>query len=429
MNEKWILVDTTPKKFKRGKIINPGLQIVSRQLNASIIHWTEIVDISQYTHVGFNIYYPLHILNVYKFLTNHGISSKIHRHVKVVAGGQGVSNLCGIETELFDHVFKGEFDYDMKDKKGFHRAKRITTLPIIEETDFSAVKTKNTIIETTRGCRYNCAFCEYTHVLGGHYREKSIELVKEQIDEAIRENAKNINFLSTNIAGYSKVDELVEHCLKHDVNVLNRESCVVDIKNIEPFMKKMSRISLGIESFDERTRIQNGKNISDADLLNVLEWIRQRVGYIFIYLIYGLPDDNYDNWFPILKEIGKMLENPKPLKIDFGFTPFEPCIGTPHEGKSWVNYEEYKEFKTMWMNALSEYGILKKTYADLKHSPPEFQSKFGKGETRYRILMTLKTSGAEAYRAMINRFKNGTSASPGGIKSNWRNFLIDVGKK
>jgi hypothetical protein len=398
--KKWIIVDTVPRGFKRSQTINPGIEFVADTLNAPIVHWTDKININDFDIIGFNIYYPLHLLNVYPFLISHNITDK-HRSVKLVAGGQGVSNLKCIDDTVFDEVFKGEFDGTIIDKNGFHRAPTLISQPLI--------KYNKAIIEVTRGCKYKCSFCEYGHVLGGNYREKDISLIKTQIDQVITKT-HSINLFSMNLAGYSNIDELLSYCIYKKIHILNISSCLSDIKKLEPILPKMNCIRIGVESFDEQTRWKAGKHLSDSNLLNTLDWLLDKVGYIYMYLIFGLPNDNYDNWYKYLDTLSTLRiqkNTSKNIKFDFSITPFEPSVGTPFENEPQVNFKERILFRRAWVDAMTKNHFLSKTYPNAEKSP----GRFGRGEISYKVLMSLKTGNPSILNAIKSSFPNGSAMS------------------
>jgi hypothetical protein len=400
-HDKWLLIDTVPRGFTRTLTINPGLEFVSSQLNAPIVHWTDKVNIDNFDTIGFNIYYPLHLLNVYPFLVSHNIANK-HRNVKLVAGGQGVSNLKCVDNTVFDELFKGEFDGTIIDKNGFHRTSDILSEPII--------KYNKSIIEVTRGCKYKCSFCEYGHVLGGKYREKNISLLKTQIDQVSLKGIRSINLFSMNLAGYSRIDELLSYCIYKKIHILNITSCLSDIKKLEPILPKMNCVRIGVESFDEQTRLKAGKHLSDTELFNTLDWLLDKVGYIYMYLIFGLPDDNYNNWFKSLDNLHTLKlqkDFSKKIKFDFSITPFEPSLGTPLENANQVNFQERILFRRSWVDSMIKNNFLSKPYPNAEKSP----GRFGRGEISYQVLMSLKTGDPSIWTAIKSSFPNGSTLS------------------
>src|SRR5690606_19638616 len=81
---------------------------------------------------------------------------------------------------------------------------------------------KNAMIELTRGCKYRCKFCQYGWT-NGKYREKDIELVKQQILYIKNKGIKNINLLSCNLGGYSKINEILDFCIKEKIRLMNTD--------------------------------------------------------------------------------------------------------------------------------------------------------------------------------------------------------------
>jgi radical SAM superfamily enzyme YgiQ (UPF0313 family) len=428
VTQRWLLIDTTPRAFPRNKTINPGLEIVARALKAPVAHWTEEVDLSGFDVVGFNIYYPLHLLNVQPFLERQGIEEASSRRVRLVAGGQGVSNLQGVERAVFDEIFRGEFDGDREDRHGFRRASSVSSDPI--------VKHGRAIVEMTRGCRYRCAFCEYGHRLGGDYREKPIEQAIEQLEEVQRQRVSGVNLFSMNLAGYSDIEELLAFANSRRIRILNTDSCIAEIRKLDPIIGRMNGARIGVESFHERTRLANGKRVNDEELFETIRWLSERVGHLYLYLIWGLPGDDYESWLLALEKLSQIrrdliVEEPtlfgseahpsKLLRVDFSITPFEPSVGTPHEGAEWVDFAERRRFRRKWVREMSRLGFLKRDYEDAEKAP----GRWGRAEPSYRLLMNLKTRGPEIWPALARIFARGTGVSVDRRKC--ERFLEEVG--
>jgi hypothetical protein len=298
-NKDVILIDTLPRNARNQGSINLGLQIVSETLNCNIVKWNDKLS-KQYKQYAFNIIYPTHVFNMVSFMIRNGIEplKSKRKDIKIVAGGQGVSNLKCLD-DIVDEIYLGEFDNGVvADKNGWTRLTKLESKEVIDGS--------KAVIEITRGCKYRCKFCEYGWVMGGKYREKPWELVKEQIDVCMAQGIRTINFLSANFGTYSAIDTLFEYCAKQGVQILNRDICLMDAGKIMKWIKPhgLNYLKIGVESFDEDTRRKAGKNITDAEMENTLRQILAITPSIHIYLIYGLPADNYENWFKWIKRLG-----------------------------------------------------------------------------------------------------------------------------
>jgi hypothetical protein len=411
MGMRAIIIDTAPKDMRNQDSINLGLEIVSKTYNAFKYHWYEKVEVNQYDTILFNVIYPTNILNIVPFLRLNKIEplrNKRKSHY-IIAGGQGI-NHNGILNEIVDETFTGELDYEEN--------KNSIITPVISRNG-------NTVIELTRGCKYKCTFCEYSHVCGGKYREKDFDLLKEQIDEIHKKKKHTVNFLSANFLGYSRISELLEYVTKKNMRIVNSDANFNDLLKVidnKYFYHKV--VKMGIESFDENTRTLVHKKISDEKLKELFTKLVHKMNYIHCYLIYGLPGDNYDKWFEWIEWLGKLrrtkstsqtnlfgekyLSHDKTIRFEFNITNFEPCNHTPLAFAPEVNFTYKDDFLKDWFKCLIDNGFLKpKGDIDYKNA----HGRMGRKEYSYKMLMELKNSGSEITDKIINCFPNGVSRS------------------
>jgi len=336
---KSLLVETTPRNYDRNvNTINYGQEIVRKKLDADVMHWADLVNVRFYDIIGFNVFYPINVINMTAFLKQHDLLDKENRRQTIIAGGQGVSNLKGIIDPLVDSIFKGEIDGEVVNGHVFHRRLELDTPEMSNH--------ERGVVELTRGCKYSCAFCEYGCKVGGPYREKPIELVKEQMLRLKRSGIGTINFMSANLGGYSDVLELIDHCLWNGIRIANTDSCLSDLTRLDELLPTMSSVRVGVESLCADTRRAIQKPSGGRSLVETMEYLFRKTNGVHMYLIYGLPNENYDEWFKELAEIkkvmsaydreeqglfGPIMEYDKNIRLDFSFTQFEPCVGTPLE--------------------------------------------------------------------------------------------------
>lgn len=400
--QKPLVVDTIPKNARNQGTVNLGLEVVAAEMGADRCHWWETVEnIGDYDIIAFNVFYPTHLLNIYPFLKRNGIEPHADRRIKPVlwAGGQGVGT-NGILNDIVDYVFPGEFDGTMQDADGNWRRPVIDTKPI--------VKNRKAAIELTRGCKYRCAFCEYSWVHGGKYREKDFELVKAQVEDCLAQDVRSINFMSANFGGYSHATQLLDYCDAKGVNVLNADACLRDLPKMLGHLPNRY-IKLGLESFDEATRASIGKKLTDEKLDELIDTLMAKCSGIHFYLIYGLPGDDYQRWFYWQERIANKRKayTDRSIRVEFSITNLEPCKGTPLEGRPQVDFESKHEFLRQWGQNLIDFGFHQGTHVWY----PNCGGRFGRKPASYRLLMALKTMGPEAAARMIQHYPNGVGRS------------------
>ena len=131
---------------------------------------------------------------------------------------------------------------------------------------------------------------------------------------------------------------------------------------------------MGIESFNETTRWSVNKEFSDEMLEDVIRQALQYVYSIHFYLIYGLPGDDYTQWFAWLEKLAALRDteyttydtdlfgdqykiNKKNIRFEFSLTNFEPCPQTPMENTPFVNFREKHEFLKQWSDTMIRCGF------------------------------------------------------------------------
>ena len=127
------------------------------------------------------------------------------------------------------------------------------------------------VIETMRGCPYNCEQCGVTNLYGGHYRIKSIEWVIEEL-KRINNIGTTIFYTADNIAGNPK--HLRDLSLAIEKENLNKKFGVCQINSIAlrnpEVVKSLKRMGIrmvcvGYESMNPEFLTDIGKPCSVED--------------------------------------------------------------------------------------------------------------------------------------------------------------------
>jgi len=393
------IISTLPVDCRGQGSVNLGMKIVSEKLSLEEIGYRD--KIKDCDVILFNIIYPTHIFNMISALHRNNIPIfSRDRTVKVGIGGPASSLFENRLTDIVDNVFRGEIEGYFEeniDKHGYYRATNIDSKPVVYGP--------KAMIELTRGCRFSCAFCEYGCDTGGPYREKPFELVMEQINEL--NGVKAINFLSANFGAYGSILSLLECCAKKNIRVLNTDIALKDLEKTLPYLKsvRITSLKIGVESFDEPTRKKIGKTITDEKLFYLISKAIETCSYLHFYLIYGLPDDNYDNWFRCIKELGKLRLSitDRPLRFEFSITNFEPCARL--KDAPLVDFEQKDAFLLKWVDALKDAGFYKK---DKKVTYGNCRGRHGRKEPSYNLLMSLRNDD-NIQDAVAFSYKSGVS--------------------
>jgi len=408
-NRNVLLVDTSPTIHMHKnpkKLINIGFEYASDILNSDRCNWQDCIDVGQYDTIGFNVIYPLYLLNIVPFLTRHGIEPlKTNRGCgpRIIVGGAGATNNNNVLENIADEVYLGELDGNITDKNGWTWMDPLSSPEVILG--------KNAVVEIARGCKHRCGFCEYSWALGGKYREKNIELVKAQIDTCIRRKVRNITLRTSNIGSYSDIDELMKYCVKNKVHMHWSDIAVLDAENMIPWIKpmKISMPKTGIESFDEATRKRIGKPFDDELLEQTMNDIMKNSGMLHIFLIYGLPGDNYEAWFDWIYRLQKIREaQDHHVRVDFSITNFEPCPNTPLADSPLIDFDEKEVFIAEWVRTLKNARFYKQEW-DVR--PGRDYGRLGRSEASYRMLMKIRTAGPVITDSLIHSLPSGVGRS------------------
>lgn len=416
-----ILVDTTPTNAFKPDILNYGYEVVAEKWGLKKVHWRDTVDLTRVEHICFNITYPLYILNVAPFLRTNGIEVLADERCKkgqpwVIVGGAGVQNLRCL-GEVASVVYRGELDaagspvtpgeciHGWWDASKYRRL--LDTPPIIKDS--------TAVLELTRGCPHRCAFCEYSWVIGGPYREKQPDVVIQQIDDLLSQypslRRKGLTMRSSSLGSYLYLPEVAEALCERNMKLKWADINPQDFLKVSDFIKPLgiTRLHLGIESFTEKVRKNAGKRVSDDEFAMTLRLAMQSCSYLHINLIFGLPGEtDYEAWFDWVRRIDKMRKQiPHKIRIDFLITNFEPSCGTPYEKSPAVDFDiKDNYFLPKWISLLQELSF----YSLGKRERIWYGSDFGRHGRKklaHELIMAIRHGGMELTNAICNAFPSG----------------------
>lgn len=146
------------------------------------------------------------------------LSKKEHPSVVVVVGGIGVENLVSKNPEDIDVVFHGEaeetwprFLEDYKNgaylpvyKNASKPEMTKTPAPRWDLLRQGLLSYTAALVQTTRGCPFDCSFCDVIYTYGRKPRSKTIAQVLEEVRNLNRLNVKMIFIADDNFAGDKK---------------------------------------------------------------------------------------------------------------------------------------------------------------------------------------------------------------------------------
>jgi radical SAM superfamily enzyme YgiQ (UPF0313 family) len=406
------LVQLTPRDMRSQETVNMGLEIIKAKIieqgwNVTLVKFGEQIDPSKYDIIGFNIFYITQQLNLVPFLQYTGIDV-MENPPLLIAGGSGVQNprpisrfidifVIGDGETLIVEILKAYSNgtlETLEQRTGIYipgKTSAISFARTMEINSFPVVYHNRGMLEITRGCKHRCKFCQYSWT-SGVYREKPLDLLKEQIMWLKSQGVKAINLMSCNIGGYSKIIELLEFCIEQELTLVNSD---VRVDEYSPrvaqllYDLKIRSIRVGVESFTESVRFNVNKRITDEQLDDWFDLAIQYNSSIHFYLIFGLPGEtDYQAWFDWIKnakeKISKITD--RNIRIDYSITNFEPSIFTPFENSEQVNFIDKEIFLKKYLKTLEEVGDFPDASKKWYHN---MHGRIGRREESYNILMWL----------------------------------------
>ncbi len=273
--------------------------------------------------------------------------------------------------ELTKHVLKGE--NRLEEIKGiaylndgeFHRTENREYIENLDELPFPARRLlpnnkynatqyagkRMTSVITSRGCPYNCIFCDYRFLMGPKFRRRSPENVIGEIEECIAEyDTDYINFRDSTFTFDEKwITNFCEKIKERRMDI--RWDCNGRVNLVTKKMLREMReagcalISYGIESGDQNILDFAKKKIKVEQSLNAVRMAKEAGIEVLNYFIIGLPGEN---WETIKKTIRLAI------KLESDYTQFS--LATPFPGTPLFNYA--KENNLIREVSWDEYSLM-----------------------------------------------------------------------
>lgn len=206
-------------------------------------------------------------------------------------------------------------------------------LPIEKYQSPQYQKSRVTSIITSRGCPYNCIFCDYRFLMGPKFRRRSPQNVINEIEECIQKyNVKHISFRDSTftfdenwISDFCQL--LKQRNIKIDWDCNGRVNLVT--KKMLQEMKEAgcTLVSYGIESGDQNILDFAHKNLTTEQSIAAVKMTKKSGIETLSYMIIGLPGENWDT---IKKTIALAA------KLDSDYTQFS--LATPFPGTPLYSY-------------------------------------------------------------------------------------------
>jgi len=195
-----------------------------------------------------------------------------------------------------------------------------------------------TTMMMSRGCPFNCTFCDVETIWTRRYRTRSVQNVITEIKQLIGDyGIKEINFWD-DVWGLNKewINEFCDTVIREKLDLTWSCECRVDTIDKETLNKMKQAgcwcIFFGIESLDQEILEAINKKITIAQIMKVLEWTREAGIEIRANFILGLPKETPDK---VKKMLGILCRlNPDYVKFNI-LTPYPetPLYKQIKEGK------------------------------------------------------------------------------------------------
>jgi radical SAM superfamily enzyme YgiQ (UPF0313 family) len=179
---------------------------------------------------------------------------------------------------------------------------------------YTVLGRKSDVIETSRGCTFDCSFCSIIEMRGRNFHTYSFDRVIEDIRDAYTQGARSIFIVDDNITLNVKrfaalCEAIIEAGLNRiDYTVQAMTSSIADHgEEIAPLMRRAGfrYVFLGIENIVEddlqflkavskNTQHENGRRAGNATL-KAIDYIHKNKMYVVGGLIVGNPDDTRES--------------------------------------------------------------------------------------------------------------------------------------
>ncbi len=257
--------------------------------------------------------------------------------VRVVMGGLHPSALPEEALKHCDSVVVGEAenvwstlikDFEKNQLKKIYRCKNFTDLKIIRPPRRDLYKKERYLfthlIQTTRGCPFNCSFCSVTRFFGKTFRARPVESV---INEIRSMNTKFVGFSDDNIFGNRMYAKKLFSALKYE-GVMWMSQASLNIADDTKLLQLAARsgckgLFIGLESADYESLVHMNKRfLKPQKFKDSIAKLHDKGLGVMGAFVFG--NDNED-----VSIFQKTLEFAKKIKIDLAqFAILTPYPGT-----------------------------------------------------------------------------------------------------
>lgn len=243
------------------------------------------------------------------------LSSDDHKVIDFVIDGEGEVPFNALLKALADH--RGFHDVPgilFRENGKVIKTERAELLPAemiklprrelrILKKGFHILGQPADVIETSRGCVYDCNFCSIRHMYGKSFRKFSIERILSDLEDARRHGAKSIFITDDNITLDAKrLQQLCEEIEQAGLNLTFAvQASVKGFKKNPGLAAAMARagakiVFLGIENASDTALefMQKSNQLKSSDTLAVVRELKKYGIIVVGGFIFGYPEDTQD---------------------------------------------------------------------------------------------------------------------------------------
>ncbi len=255
------------------------------------------------------------------------------------------------------------------------------------------------LVEGTRGCPSQCAFC----LTGNVYPFISDRL--ERVDGDI----KDVGIIGGGVSFHPRLTEIVERLVKEGlkVHLPSLRLDEVPLEVIRLLKDSIRTLTFGIEAAGERLRCCIGKPISDQEIYDRIEAIADIRSFHFkFYFMVGLPGESREDVEAIgafIRRILHVLVKRGSAKGRIGSitvhaSPFVPKASTPFQWMAMNDMRELKEKIAILKRELGKVPNTHFTHESVKYS--FLQGVFARGDRRVKDVILDLSEGKNLTRIM-----------------------------
>lgn len=169
-----------------------------------------------------------------------------------------------------------------------------------------------TLVQTTRGCPYNCIFCQINRFYGRRTRQRDPRRVVDEVDQLMGKYGIEKFFFFGDSFTFRQdwVEEFCEEIGKRGLKL--QWACETRVDNVSlPLLRNMRKagcreVQYGIDYGDEAVLKNLGKEISLGCIKDAVHWAKEAglfTGGFFIFNVPGEDESTMDRTFDLIQDV------------------------------------------------------------------------------------------------------------------------------